>query len=281
MSDNPHSARNAAIAAAVGVDLSEEDPTESQPAAPETRDGMVAFPELNFSKILLELPLYAEVDRAASVPHLVQALRQATFQIDAHCIYCKREVPFVAQRTNRTTVEAAKQSAIAMKAFGGEPDIRPTFFNLTMICQRKQHKYSYEFFSTPSVLVKVGQYPSMEDVAGADIEKYRRILGPDFSEMRKAGGLISHGIGIGAFVYLRRIFERLIEAARAEVDPNGDNKDVFYRLRMADKIAALSSVLPASVVDFKDAYGILSKGLHELTEADCKSTFRWCAPLSS
>lgn len=88
--------------------------------------------------------------------------------------------------------------------------------------------------------------------------------------MRKAGGLFSHGIGIGAFVYLRRIFERLIEDARAGAQLD---EAAFYQKRMAERVDDLKHVLPASVVRFKAAYGILSKGVHELSEEECKRFF--------
>jgi len=109
----------------------------------------------------------------------------------------------------------------------------------------------------------------MEDIAYADIEKYRSILGKQyFSELHRAGGLASHGIGIGAFVYLRRIFERLIFQHREEYDPGGTQIPNFATLRMDEKIEKLRSVLPAAVVRNKAAYAILSKGLHELSEDD-------------
>src|SRR5690606_28471970 len=82
-----------------------------------------------------------------------------------------------------------------------------------------------------------------------------------------------HGIGIGAFVYLRRIFENLVESTRQSADPNDERKDQFFAMKMADRIKELSAQLPPAVVKYKEAYGIMSKGLHELTEADCKKYF--------
>ena len=47
-----------------------------------------------------------------------------------------------------------------------------------------------------------------------DIKKYRKILGKEkYGEFGRAVGLYTHGIGIGSYVYLRRIFENLIEEA--------------------------------------------------------------------
>jgi hypothetical protein len=137
------------------------------------------------------------------------------------------------------------------------------------------HLYSY-FFNyddKQGVLTKIGQTPSLEDVAGADIERYRTILGAEFAELRRATGLFAHGIGIGSFVYLRRIFETLVEAARSAADPTGEREAEFRKMRMSDRVSELAACLPPAVVKYKDAYGIVSTGLHELTEAECKQYF--------
>ena len=43
--------------------------------------------------------------------------------------------------------------------------------------------------------------------------KYRSVLkGENWNELYKAIGLAAHGEGIGSFVYLRRVFERLINS---------------------------------------------------------------------
>ena len=47
----------------------------------------------------------------------------------------------------------------------------------------------------------------------------------------------------------------------------------YDSLRMDEKVAGLASVLPSAIVKYKSAYGILSKGLHELDEDTCKRHF--------
>ena len=149
-------------------------------------------------------------------------------------------------------------------------------FALHLRCLRyPEHLYSYFFTynDLEGLLTKVGQTPSLEDVAGADIERYRTILGDDFSEMRKATGLFAHGIGIGSFVYLRRIFEKLVDAARSIADPENEREAEFKKMRMTERVGELAAHLPPAVVKYKDAYGILSNGLHELSEAECRLHF--------
>ena len=66
-------------------------------------------------------------------------------------------------------------------------------------------------------LQKIGQFPSLADIAIDESKTYRTVLTPeDSSQFHKAIGLAAHGVGIGSFVYLRRIFERLVISRFAE-----------------------------------------------------------------
>ena len=125
-------------------------------------------------------------------------------------------------------------------------------------------------------IMKIGQYPSMADIAIAEIQDYRKILGDEqFKELSRAIGLISHGVGIGAFIYLRRIFESLIDDAHniAKGKKGLDEKE-YNKGRMEEKIKLLGKAyLPSFLVDNWQLYSILSKGIHELSEEDCLSSF--------
>jgi len=209
----------------------------------------------------------------------LSSLKFGAQQFDAHCVYCNQGATFrtSADRTPRDVAEAEKLRGLA----GGPDPKRLTLeggqFALHLWCSRhpSRHLYSYffDYNDMQSVLTKVGQTPSLEDVAGAEIERYRTILGAEFAELRRATGLFAHGIGIGSFVYLRRIFESLVEAARSTADPKGEREAEFRKMRMGDRVSELAEYLPPAVVKYKDAYGILSLGLHELSEAECKRYF--------
>jgi hypothetical protein len=114
----------------------------------------------------------------------------------------------------------------------------------------------------------------LEDIVGGDIKKFANVLPKkELQELKRATGLASHGIGIGAFVYLRRIFEGLIKRHYNEfISANGEISG-FNAMRMNEKIAALNSVLPNALVQNSLAYGILSAGIHELDEDTCRDYF--------
>jgi hypothetical protein len=126
-------------------------------------------------------------------------------------------------------------------------------------------------------LTKFGQLPSLADIASSEIDKYRQFIsGVDLAELKRAVGLAAHGVGIGSFVYLRRVFERLVaEAADAAIDAGASQftRDEFDRMRMEDKLQGVKDYVPAWMVQNRKLYAILSRGLHELSEDTCKQAF--------
>ena len=85
---------------------------------------------------------------------------------------------------------------------------------------------------------------------------------------------ISSGMGIGSYVYLRRIFERIIVTASHKAISDGKIKaEDFGGARVNEKIKMLSDYLPKSLVHNEAFYGIVSKGIHELSEEECIEYF--------
>lgn len=126
---------------------------------------------------------------------------------------------------------------------------------------------------TDSIIMKVGQYPSVADVHFGKIKQYKKELGESVSkEFTKAIRLAANGIGIGSFVYFRRIFEKLIQDAFDEAKTSTDVKS-FLKQRMDEKILTLKDYLPSFIVENHAVYGILSKGIHELSEDECLAYF--------
>jgi hypothetical protein len=71
-------------------------------------------------------------------------------------------------------------------------------------------------------LTKFGQLPSVADLATSEIDQYRKFVSKDdLVELKRAVGLAAHGVGIGSFVYLRRIFERLVDEAATRASAAG------------------------------------------------------------
>lgn len=143
-------------------------------------------------------------------------------------------------------------------------------------CSRNvNHKLYFTFSKTNNTIEKIGQLPSLATLNMYDVQKYSKVLDKKyFQELTKAIGLVSHGIGVGSFVYLRRIFESLINDSYLEAKEKGGWDDELYnKSRMAEKIDLLKDELPNFLVENKLMYGILSKGIHELSENECLEAF--------
>ncbi|MBL4648803.1 MAG: hypothetical protein JKY03_03660, partial [Aureispira sp.] len=79
---------------------------------------------------------------------------------------------------------------------------------------------------------------------------------------------------IGSYVYLRRIFEYLINQAYEKAKKEGTVKESDYMaVRVDERIELLKGYLPEFLVKNKSMYSILSLGIHELDEAKCLAHF--------
>lgn len=144
-------------------------------------------------------------------------------------------------------------------------------------CKRYNDLFTFSFFynADENYLIKIGQYPSVADFHIYKIKQYDKLLSNDVSkEFTKAIGLAANGVGIGSFVYLRRIFENLILESFKEAKQEGKvEEETFSRSRMDEKIELLKNYLPSFLVENKSIYSILSKGIHELDENTCLEYF--------
>lgn len=204
--------------------------------------------------------------------------------IDCFCVHCAANRVF--EYTNSEVHEDT--GIMRMSVFDdGNPKVRRPkreeqfrrYLNkryaMTYRCTRdRQHFIIFDLITTDDKIIKVGQYPSVADLVIPEIAKYKPVLGTQYREFSKAIGLFAHGIGIGSFVYLRRIIENLVFDKYNEVSENLEISNTeFMRLKFDEKIEALKPYLPEVLVANKNIYGIVSKGIHELSEEECREMF--------
>ena len=204
--------------------------------------------------------------------------------IDCFCVHCATNRVF--EYTNSEVHEDT--GIMRMSVFDdGNPKVRRPkreeqfrrYLNkryaMTYRCTRdRQHFIIFDLITTDDKIIKVGQYPSVADLVIPEIAKYKPVLGTQYREFSKAICLFAHGIGIGSFVYLRRIIENLVFDKYNEVSENLEISNTeFMRLKFDEKIEALKPYLPEVLVANKNIYGIVSKGIHELSEEECREMF--------
>lgn len=148
------------------------------------------------------------------------------------------------------------------------------YFRITLTCKRKGNDDILRFFifKDDNKAIKIWQDPSLATIQyGVIWKKYDKVLESKMlKELKKAIGLAAHGSGIGSFVHLRRIFEKLIYDCYDEYHKEiGIAKKDFMEKSMEDKVLLLKNYLPKQLVKMKKIYSILSLGIHELDEDIC------------
>lgn len=136
--------------------------------------------------------------------------------------------------------------------------------------------YIYTAYDKDSkTIMKIGQYPSVADFHIGRLKKYTKVIGNEkLKEFTRAIGLAANGVGIGSFVYLRRIFESLIfDIGNKAIAEGKIDKLVFDKSHVDEKIEMLKNDLPSFLCQNKNIYKVLSIGIHELSEEECLRYF--------
>ncbi|WP_413299710.1 hypothetical protein AA0X95_16595 [Bacillus sp. 1P10SD] len=149
------------------------------------------------------------------------------------------------------------------------PKVEKTF----TCAMNETHTLIFSCLIKDNHIIKFGQFPSLADLNVNKSKKYRKILGKKYTDFNKGIGLHSHGVGAGSLVYLRRIFEELIEEAHIKAKLEANWNEENFPNRMDEKIVKLKDYLPDYLVENRKIYGILSKGIHELPEETCMEIF--------
>lgn len=226
----------------------------------------------------LEIPLYEKFPITEAEGNYIYNLIFFSDKIDGFCPFCEKSSTFrgIQSHPSPGGYKVTNYTEYRQLTGGNLSRWMNNIFPINLVCTRDEsHLMQVSFYLTENEFFKIGQFPSIADLSMPDLRKYREVLSAEkYKELNRGIGLITHGVGVGAFVYLRRIFEDLIEDARNEHSKLASwDEDAFQRSRMDDKIEILKSSLPEFLTENRKLYGILSKGIHELTENECLEYF--------
>ncbi|KAA0131811.1 hypothetical protein FYZ48_27160 [Gimesia chilikensis] len=257
------------------------------------------------SAYFLNVPLYDSFDISDSIISAEDAMKFLAIEcfsgtIDSYCIECGSESIFSASSNNNPYITDFHEGGIEKieinisrlkpNEYYNFPTINsanplkainhvefPHHFQNIFKCSRDEnHLMIFNSISNGKKLQKIGQYPSIADLHLPSLNKYKKILSKDdLSELKRGVGLSAHGVGIGACIYLRRLFEKLINGAFSEALLSGDtiDQEIFFKSRKTEQIDVLKNYLPKLLVENKKMYGILSKAIHDLSESECLRMF--------
>ena len=217
--------------------------------------------------------LYETVYEGSQRRRCVLEIKNDASPYRVYCVQCESMSVFKAESQNIVQISIPVVGHIEPPkddlGFNGDID-----FGKRLRCAMCGMFMSVYFKVIDDKIVKVGSYPSIADLdrgrlfSECNIPKSRIP-----KELAAAIGLKAHGVYIGAYAYLRRVFETLIEDARKKAEQAGALAENFETMHVKEKIKALSDYLPEYMVENRNAYGILSKGIHELSEEDCKTGY--------
>lgn len=210
-----------------------------------------------------DLPIYSIIKITPDEEESFIALLQFDGKIDGYN-------PFIKDQTTFKASPLVSHSINYFLTYGGVE-------KLSLRCARSEKVFTFyiHYDLANRNFMKVGQYPSIADFHISQIKKYDKVLSTEkLKEFTRAIGLAANGVGIGSFVYLRRIFEDLIDEAHVKASVQKDwNEEEYSKKRIVERIEILKSFLPTFLFDNRKLYGILSTGIHSLTEDACLAYF--------
>ncbi|PKA10850.1 hypothetical protein CH372_17355 [Leptospira meyeri] len=191
-------------------------------------------------------------------PKLIQDFLTDSDPIEFFCPICKTDSLIRTRLHHQNTISHDQ-----------DRNINESILTIAGNCQRGGHSsFYYIFHYRERKLTKIGQLPSSADFDQSYYKKFARVLPEQYlKDLARASGLVSHSIGIGSFIYLRRVFEYIIEDAHQRAKESSDfPEDQYLKSRMSEKIEILKMELPLFITENAQIYSILSKTIHELSE---------------
>lgn len=237
----------------------------------------VEYPVLDW---LLRLPLYEKIDIGEEKQKVAESILLFEKTFDAYCPFCRLDSTFKSHVLEDVIKKYKQYSALMPMSNPGEVSKQFSIWDTRNIqkvvqCTRDAHELRYYFTVENTHLVKIGQHPPLSAHSLAETTDFSQVLSRTLlNELNTAIDLASHGIGIGSYVYLRRVFESLINEAYLTASLNeGWNESQYAESDMQGKIQRLAPNLPDFVVETEQLYGLFGKALHELTDDECLANF--------
>ena len=239
---------------------------------------------INEEMILLPLYKKIKIDNKTKIHNFFP---YNNVRVECYCHICKKRRIFIFE-DSKVALNSLIQQASVGSATGGSSNsdknqIEDLFLDtdfFTFCAQADcNHKMIIQFMKidTQSIM-KIGQFPSIYDLnEEINNKSFLKLLGKEYSDYyKKACSLYSFDTYIGALIYLRRIFEKLlIDVFNENADKLEISFDEFKNKKMEEKINTLKDYLPTIMFNqgFNNIYSKISNGIHNLTEEECYNMF--------
>jgi hypothetical protein len=268
---------------------------------------MLRQPEATILKKWLEGPLYQKDEGPIkSIRDTVRSLQTLQGKYETYCPGCRKDSLF-RPVGNEAAIDQARQemkqrqlaaAAVPLQRGGANTSTSQQHytwlgeFSVKLMCERNARHVVRIYMealqdqrprdvppdewilASTGHLQKCGQSPSIADSRLGQIDKFEGAFSIDqTSEWKRSVITQAHGFSVAACVHLRRMFEGLLWEARDMVSEGQYKGTVWPEFdggsRISEKVKLVASELPPFIVEHPELYGVLSKGIHELTEAEC------------
>lgn len=246
--------------------------------------------------------LYTKIDLSAENNNEVTNLINFGGPIDVYCPWCNGMSIFNTSgpvgvdngqagfhSSHKRLLEALEKKEITGNYSGFISKIPKTefsypnkFYFKEFHCTRNnKHIFIIIFVIQDNKLFKIGQYPSELDLTQKNFNKYKKLVDKKIvKEVRTSLILKGHNFNVASLIHLRRAYEYLIEEChQIKLKENGWNDSKYMGIRNEDKIELLKDLLPEKFIKHKSMYGILSKGVHQLEDVECKDAYDVLYPI--
>lgn len=223
-------------------------------------------------KIFVDDALYTKYDIEDIEDEALVKLFMKSGTVDAWCEKCSENTVFAIK--NKIPDHDSEMKEI--------PSFEPILVEAT--CTRNRDgQYSrcrgklFALFDVDfRTITKIGQHPSAADTAFAQFDRSleNELTKEQRNALGRAIGLHAHGVGAGSVIYLRKIIESLIAEAH-DIGKNDDGWDenAYFGASTAERIKMLSNHLPKRLVGNTKLYAVMSRAVHEFTEAECNEHY--------
>lgn len=234
-----------------------------------------------FGEFQVEKGIYEQINGIKIEDFKALTSNQALKTIDLYCPLCKENKTFIYSKSEY--INGLGQLPYPSEdGFGTAYTGAIRFLNYE--CPSCGKKLVYGFYHNGKASVtKITQYPSLFDVSRDELKKYQKndlIDKVSFSQLYKAETCASSGYYVAAYTYMRRVYETMLLSVFKQYEQEiGITEDNFRKLRSDEKLKSIKNYLAIDDEIYIPLYGLLSAGIHAMTEEQCCEDYTVLKPI--
>ena len=198
--------------------------------------------------------------------------------LDLCCPQCKAEKTFVFVRS-----EELNSLGTLQYNNGTNSNYYGLIKVLVYECPTCSERLIFALYFDGNCIVKIAQYPSLFDVSRDELKKYQKnglIDNESFSQLYKAELCASSSYYVAAYTYMRRVYETMLMSVFEQNQEDiGITEADFRRLHSDKKLEAIKDYLAIDDEIYLPLYGLLSAGIHAMTEEQCCEDYTVLKPI--